>query len=279
MPRWSSGTSMTEFDVAGVGVWSKHFSSWEEFCSVLAGNAAPESSALKPGTIPANERRRAPLSVKMAVEVMDQACRSADLDPAGLATVFASVYGDIQITDYMCRTLASAPRTVSPTKFHNSVHNASTGYWSMATQAHGPANAISAYSWSASMALLEGAIQTVEEGIPVLVTMQEMASLAAFKPIYDTEQALSTAVVLVPSGYCSSVLATVRLGVSAVFHDVPDLPATAGIDWSDNFAAKMLPFLQVLATPGEAQLHMPLSVHSSMSLDVMVHGAAEHAGV
>jgi hypothetical protein len=270
---------MTEFAVAGVGVWSKHFSSWEEFCTVLAGGAGPESSVLKPETIPANERRRAPLSVKMAVEVMDQACRSAGLDPAGLATVFASVYGDIQITDYMCRTLASAPRTVSPTKFHNSVHNASTGYWSMATQAHGPANAISAYSCSASMALLEGAIQAVEEGIPVLVAMQEMASLTAFKPIYDTEEALSTALVLVPSGFCASAFATVRLRASGVSRNFPDLPATSGIDWSDNFAAKMLPFLQVLATPGEARLHMPLSAHSSMSLDVTVHGAAGQARV
>lgn len=265
---------MTEFDVAGIGVWSKHFSGWEQFCSVLAGDASPEACALKPETIPANERRRAPLSVKMAVEVMDQACRSAGLEPAGLATVFASVYGDIQITDYMCRTLASAPRTVSPTKFHNSVHNASTGYWSMATQSHGPANAISAYSCSASMALLEGAIQAVEEGIPVLVAMQEMASLTAFKPIYDTEQALSTALVLVPPGHCPSAIATVRLAASDDARDFPDLPATSDIDWSDNFAAKMLPFLQVLATPGEAQLCMPLSAHSSMSLDVTVHGAA-----
>lgn len=266
---------MTEFGVAGVGVWHERFSSWEEFCTVLAGGAGAEASVLKPETIPANERRRAPLSVKMAVEVMDQACRSAGLDPAGLATVFASVYGDIQITDYMCRTLATAPRTVSPTKFHNSVHNASTGYWSMATQAHGPANAISAYSCSASMALLEGAIQAVEEGIPVLVAMQEMATLTAFKPIYDTEQALSTALVLVPPDYRASTLATVRLEASGVSRDFPELPTTSDIDWSDNFAARMLPLLQSLATPGVTQLSMPLSAGSSMSLDVTVHAAAE----
>lgn len=262
---------MTEFDIAGVGVWSEHFSNWEEFRAVLAGGTSPETSALKPEMIPARERRRAPQSVKMAVEVMDQACSSAGLEPSNLATVFASVYGDIQITDYMCRTLASAPRTVSPTKFHNSVHNAATGYWSIATQSHGPANAISAYAHSPSMAILEGAVQAVEERIPVLVAVQELAAPTAFKPFYDAEQVFSGALLLTPPEYHSSPLAAVRLAASGDACDFPKLPATSGIDWSDNFAAKLLPLLAALTVPGRVQLQMPLSAHSSVSLDVTVH--------
>ena len=34
----------------------------------------------------------------------------------------------------ICETLATAERQVSPTRFHNSVHNAPAGYWSIATQ-------------------------------------------------------------------------------------------------------------------------------------------------
>ena len=176
---------MTEVDITGAGIWSQGFGNWAEFQAVLAGNEVESGGALKPELIPARERRRAPAAVKMAVEVMDQACRMADIDPTDVATVFGSGMGDMQITDYICRTLADAPRMVSPTKFHNSVHNASTGYWSIATGSHFAANAISAYADTVAASLLEGAVQAVEEDLPVLVALQGVSlllrSLAAFR--------------------------------------------------------------------------------------------------
>ena len=75
-------------------------------------------------------------------------------------------------------TLADAPRMVSPTKFHNSVHNASTGYWSIATGSHFAANAISAYADTVAASLLEGAVQAVEEDLPVLVALGLVERLA-----------------------------------------------------------------------------------------------------
>ena len=67
----------------------------------------------------------------MALEVSLAACRAAGCDPATLPSVFASTHGDLAITDYMCETLATDPTAVSPTKFHNSVHNAAAGYWTI----------------------------------------------------------------------------------------------------------------------------------------------------
>ena len=58
--------------------------------------------------------------------------------------MFASTYGDLAITDYMCSTLAKAPMTLSPTRFHNSVHNAAAGYWSIATACRQPYCALGA---------------------------------------------------------------------------------------------------------------------------------------
>ena len=69
--------------------------------------------------------------VAVALEVALAACRAADRDPATLPSVFASTHGDLAITDYMCETLATDPTAVSPTKFHNSVHNAAAGYWTI----------------------------------------------------------------------------------------------------------------------------------------------------
>ena len=63
----------------------------------------------QPAILPPNERRRAPDSVAVALEVAQAACLKAGRNPARLATVFASTYGDLAITDYMCSTLATAP--------------------------------------------------------------------------------------------------------------------------------------------------------------------------
>lgn len=270
MPCWCSGASMTDIDIVGVGVWSEYFSNWDEFCSVLAGGASPQVAALKPELIAAKERRRAPLFVKMAVEVMDQACRMGAREPSEVATVFASVYGDMQITDYMCHTLDASPRTVSPTRFHNSVHNASIGYWAIATQSQRPANAISAYLHSASMALLEGAIQALEEDTPVLVCVQELASPATIKPIYDSEQPFSTALLLTPPAYCAAPLASVRIGVSNQKYEFPKSPEIPGVDWSSNLGARLVPLLAALATAGDVKMHLPITASSSLSLAIAV---------
>ncbi len=264
---------MTEVDIAGLGVWSEHFSNWDEFCAVLAGGAATESAALKPELIPAKERRRAPLAVKMAVEVMDQACRMAVVDPSEVATVFASGMGDMQITDYMCRTLATSPRMISPTKFHNSVHNASTGYWSIATHSHSPANAVSGYSHSAAVAILEGAIQAVEEDVPVLVAVEEMSAPVPFKSVYDSDHPFSAALLLTPAGYHVSPVASARLGVANAAVDDPALPNIRGVDLADNFAARVLPLLAAIAQRSDATLQFPLSQNAALSLSI----AAGHA--
>ena len=49
-------------------------------------------------------------------------------------TVFTSSSGDGDNVHEICETLAAADRQVSPTRFHNSVHNAPAGYWSIATR-------------------------------------------------------------------------------------------------------------------------------------------------
>ena len=260
---------MTDVDIVGLGVWSEKFSNWDEYCSVLDGGASATNTALKPALIAPNERRRAPTSVKMAVEVMDQACRQAALDPAAVATVFASAVGDMQITDYMCHTLATAPLTLSPTRFHNSVHNAATGYWSIATESHSPANAISGFAYSAGIAILEGAVQAVEEGIPVLVVLLEMAAPIPLSSNYESAHPLAATVLLTPVGYSSSPLASLRLKVTADSIDQPETPRIAGIDLSGNFAAGMLPLLTKISKRRDADLQFSLTRNSSLSISIV----------
>ena len=258
---------MTSIDIAGLGAWGPRFADWQALGRGLQTGEWSSDVVLQPELIPARERRRAPQLVKMAIEVMDQACRMASLDPHDVATVFSSSMGDMQITDYMCRTLAASPQLVSPTRFHNSVHNAAPGYWSITTGAFTPATAVSAYEYTASMAFLEAAIQAVEEETPVLLVTQEIAALL---PLYDTcpsELPFSAAFLLTPTGHCNSAVCSLEFSVSQQVNQWPIIGGILGDDFGSNFGARLLPLLAAIATRSrESTFEFPISATSTLSL-------------
>ena len=268
---------MTELEIAGLGIWNPNFSNWTEFTNGINTGVWPSGKVLQPALIPARERRRAPQSVKLAIEVMSQACEMASIDPAQTATVFSSAMGDMQITDYLCRTLATAPGSVSPTRFHNSVHNATTGYWSIASGSHGATNAVSAYGYTAPMAFLEAAIQSLEERTPVLLVTQEMAAPETLHHSCPSDQPFSAAMLLAPPGTCSNPVASVGFKVSQKPGEWPELPGDLAQHLHSNFGARLVPLLVSIAAHVSAKktvpvdLEFPLTPDSSLSLSVMRH--------
>ena len=158
--------------VLGVGAFADGLPDWAAMAAFARGEAGLVEGAPKkpaPSMLPANERRRAPDSVLLALRVAEAACEHAGADPAALPSVFTSTHGVLAITDYMCATLASAPTEVSPTKFHNSVHNAAAGYWTIGVGCHAPATAISAFDASFAQGLIEAALQIAIDGGPLLL--------------------------------------------------------------------------------------------------------------
>lgn len=259
---------MTSVDLVGIGVWSDEFSGWEQLCARFAGKPAREQEPLKPELISARERRRAPMSVKMAVEVMDQACRMAGADRSSIATVYAGAYGDLQNTDNMCRTLADSPRALSPTRFHNSVHNAATGYWAIATGAHSPASAISAYDNSAGMVILEASSQVIAENTPVLAVVQELAAPNAYRPFYEAEHPFSAALLMQPRASGASPLASLSVNVQPRSDAQTSLEQRSAYYADPNFAADILPLLVAIDANDGQRVELSISPH--LLLEVIV---------
>lgn len=247
MQRLFSEKSMTELGVFGLGIWSRYFSDWRQFSTGLSEGDWLSGAGIQPAQSPAGELRRAPQSVKMAIEVMSQACEMASMIPADVAVVFSSSMGDMQITDYLCHTLSKTPRLVSPTRFHNSVHNAPTGYWSIATQSHAPANAISAYSHTAPMAFLEAAIQAIEERRPVLVVTQEGSAVPALRDSCPSNHPFSAAMLLAPLEDGRSPKATICFSVVSESVDWPELPRDLQENFLGNPGARLLPLFAAMA--------------------------------
>lgn len=195
-------------------------------------------------------------------------------DPGQAAVVFSSAMGDIQITDYMCRTLAVPPRLVSPTKFHNSVHNATTGYWSMVSQTHAATNAVSAYLYTAPVALLEALIQAAEEPAPVLLVAQEMAAVGPLYAACPILHPFSMALLITRSGFCDNPLATIGFEVLQAASAWPPLPAALHDPLSSNFGAKLLPLAVLLSRPETVRsragcdLDFPLNAGASLRINL-----------
>lgn len=258
---------MNQIDIVGLGAWSPSFADWSSFRTGLQSGEWSTDVVLQPELIPPRERRRAPQLVKMAIEVMDQACKMAAMSPDDVAVVFSSAMGDMQITDYLCRALAETPKLISPTRFHNSVHNAAPGYWSITTGAFTPATAVSAYEHTSTMAFLEAAIQVVEENTPVVLVTQEVA---APLPLFDTcpsKQAFSAAFLMTPPGFSDSNTCSLEFSVSEGAQSWPPLDPRLNAEFGGNFGARLLPLLAAIAN-GEQCTHFvfPLSEFSSLSL-------------
>ena len=161
--------------ISGVGLAAPGLPNWTDAQAVLRGEQAYEPTALsvyQPNLLPPNERRRASPAVRMAFRVAEEATQG---QPAGtLATTFVSADGDLQIAHRICAALATPERFISPTDFHNSVHNAAAGYWSIATAAQGPSTAISGWDMGFTVGLLE-ALGTVHvEGLNTLLVAYDL---------------------------------------------------------------------------------------------------------
>jgi hypothetical protein len=150
----------------GVGVIGPGIADWPALRALFAeGGAQPlAETQIPPLTVlPPAERRRVGNIVKLALATGLQTCAAAEIDPATLPTVFASSGGDGANCHTICETLASSDRMISPTRFHNSVNNAASGYWGIATGAQAASTIISAYDGSFAAGLLEAAVQLASE--------------------------------------------------------------------------------------------------------------------
>lgn len=269
MPLWSSANSMARVNVTGLGAWSESFADLAAFRDGLRHGNWDTDAPLQPQRIPARERRRAPQLVKMAIDVMDQACTMAKLPPDDIAVVFSSSMGDMQITDYMCRALAETPKLISPTKFHNSVHNAAPGYWSITTGAFAPASAVSAYEHTAPMAFLEAAIQVTEESTPVLVVTQEVASTVPLNDICPSRLAFSAAFLLTPFELNAKATATLEFEVLQEPAAWPALAPSIPAGFDSNFGARLLPLLTTLALADrDTELRFPINSSACLALAI-----------
>jgi hypothetical protein len=147
----------------GRACWSVPVIRWVEWDAHPQRNGAPPSSDL--GFIdPLLRRRLSPLA-RMSLKVANDCVG----ERASVRMVYASRHGELNRTTEMLQDLA-AGESVSPAAFSLSVHNASTGLFSIARKDMAPATAVSAGDESFGFGLLEACLQLASEPAePVLL--------------------------------------------------------------------------------------------------------------
>ena len=144
--------------IEGVGLVGPGLASWGVARAILAERepfAMRPTVLPSPDALPLTERRRAGKCVRLSLAAGLEAAAAAGRPARDLVAIFASSTGDGDNLHAICEALASDDRLISPTRFHNSVHNAPAGYWGIATGAMHSADSIAAFDASFGAGLLE----------------------------------------------------------------------------------------------------------------------------
>lgn len=269
-----------EVSVCGIGLLGPGLTDWTTGAPLLAGTQAWQQAPTAippPARLPPTERRRAGAIVKLAFAVAEQAVAAAGADASTLATVFSSSSADTANCHALCEALAQPDRSVSPTRFTNSVHNAAAGYWHIAAGSRAASTSLAAFDGSFGAGLLEAALQVLATDRPVLLVAADLPypqPLQAARPLPD---AFGVALLLAPAGAPNAIA---RLGLSLRPGDGALSPCTVpGLEALRRTipAARGLPLLQALAG-GAADVALSLDYLDGLALGVDVNASAGAGG-
>lgn len=257
--------------VEGIGLIGPGLGGWPRARDVLCGRAAyaPSPTSIPtPEALPAVERRRAGKCVRIALAAGLEAAAAAGREPRDMGAVFTSSTGDGENVHAICEMLASNDRLISPTRFHNSVHNAPAGYWGIATGSQRSADSLAAFDASFGAGVVEAMSRIAacpDEAVLIIAYDAPYPEpLNATRPIPD---AFAVALALASTGAATRG-ATIMLETGAGAADVLNDPQLEQLRRAIP-AARSLPLLRLLAQErnGEATLDylegLSLTLHRS----------------
>jgi hypothetical protein len=257
--------------VGGVAVLGPGLPGWKASEAILAGEApwTPAEVAVPPPAMLApTERRRTSLAVRLALAASAEATAGEE-DAAALETVFASSNGDGAVVGAILETLTDPAGAISPTQFHNSVHNAAAGYWGIGVGSTSPSISIGGHDGTAAAGLMQAAAAAATRRRRVLLCAYDAPLPPPLGAVRRTTVPFAAAFVLQPErdGSARAVLA-LRFRPDAPPPDgaVPADPLDALA--TENPAARALPLLRALAARRAAAMRLPLLGDASLEIEL-----------
>lgn len=255
--------------IEGIGLIGPGLHNWPDSQAVLGGQLPyqPARTILpSPALLPAAERRRSGAIVKLTLATGLEAIEAAGLDAASLASVFSSSGGDGENCHAICEMLASSDRQISPTRFHNSVHNTAAGYWSIATGAMTSSSVLCAFDASFGAGLLEALSLVVADNTRALMLACDTPypePLYSARPIPD---AFGIALVLAPER-SAQALAKITVSLTDTPADRLDDNTLESLRISIP-AARGLPVLRAIAQRAECSVVLDYLNDTTLAVEI-----------
>ncbi len=263
--------------IDAVGLLGPGLTDWTQAAPLLAEPARWQHSEVvlpPPAGLPPAERRRVGQSVRLAMAAAAQAVAYSQHDAATLPSVFTSSAGDGQNCHILCEALTEATPQLSPTRFTNSVHNAPSGYWSIATACQACSTSICGFDGSFAAGLLEAGLLAVSEGSPVLLVAYDVPYPAPLAAVRAIDALFATALILNPTPNAPGL---------ARLHLHPSTPDAASSSTAQEStlehaglnalrlavpAARSLPLLSALARRESTRLWLPTPATTLLAIDL-----------
>lgn len=258
---------MIELYLHAVGLAAPGLPDWPQAHAVLRGQAPYQAEALAPYApplLPPNERRRATPVVRQAFRVAEQAI--AGRDASDLATVFSGSDADMAILHRISAALATPERIVSPTDFHNSVHNAAAGYWGIGTGSRAPSTTLAGYDASFALGLLEAGLQVISDRRAVLLVVFDVPAPEPL--LHARAMAVPASCALWLSHEAMGAIARLQLAPCAD-DETPMRDAALELVRLGNPALRSLPLLQMLARGERGRVVLPNAGGRKLAVDVL----------
>lgn len=256
--------------VESIGLRGPGLENWPLGRAILAGNEPYEPTDVRLSAselLPPAERRRMTDTVKLSIAVANEAINASSVKQADMPSVFASSGGDGATITTILEILASPEREVSPTRFHNSVHNAPSGYWSIATESRGASTSLCGYDYSFGVGMLDAAGQVVLDQTPLLLVSYDLPYPPALHRIRPIGAVFGSAFVLSPKrgghSIASLEIELVRGGSPTVMAN-PELERVR----ASNPAARSLPLLEAIAKSAECRVLIPYVAQNHLAISV-----------
>jgi hypothetical protein len=262
-----------EVYVAGIGVLGPGLQGWAKSAAILRGESPYTAEPLvldAPAILSGRERRRSSPTIRLALNAAQEAVDQAAIPPGDLATVFGSSCGNGREIHLLLEALARPEMLVSPTQFHNSVHNAAVGYWCIGAACHRPSTSIACYDYTFAASMLKAAAQAESEDCPVLLTVFDYPFPEPLNGKRPISAPLAVALVLTPTAGPEA-----QFMMSVSWHGgapnegaAPPGPPSLDELWRGNPAGRALPLLKALALGRPAAVRLAYPDHGRLELEL-----------
>ena len=268
----STAHTLTAY-INGIGLVGPGLIDWPSGQAMLLGNSLYQTEPTViplPTLLPAAERRRSGALVRLTLAAGLEAAAAAAMDAALLPCVYTSSSGDGQNCNEICQTLASDDRHISPTRFHNSVHNAAAGYWSIATGAMTPISVLCAFDAGFGAGLLEALAQVVADDVATLLIACDTPYPEPLHHVRPIPDAFGVAMVLAP---VASQHSLAKIQVSLIDASTGEAAQTLEQPELERLrlaipAARSLPLLMAIAQGQPARVILDYFEHMRIAVEI-----------